>query len=285
MKHSLFLLVLLFGGGVTYAQEEPTKTPLGKVISADDRVVVFGEENQAITAVLSQVTELRSEMNLILKDPKSKTSEDQFPLRNDLYITLFGKMGDAPQTRPAAIRRRKVEGSDRYRIELLLDMSKGINRQFLREQALESLLMDRSLNESIRDDQKVRVAPWIVTGMLERMAWRNGEADRGLYKALFNNNMMMDIEKMVSLENLTDLDAVERTAFRVTAGAFFMSIVNQDGGAESFLEYLAAPLPTRVSLFSFFEIVSLSWASPPRDLRSSGLCSWPISPKTLSVRP
>ena len=226
-------------GGQGYAQEEEPKAPLGKVISADDRIIVFGEENQAITAVLSQVTSLRSDLNLILKDPKSRTSEDLFPLRNDLFITLFGRMGDAPKARPSAIQWREVEGSDRYRIELNFDMSKGINRQFLREKALECLLMDPSLNNKLNDDQRVRVAPWIITGILERMAWRDGEADRSLYKVLFSNNMMMDIEKMVTLENLSELDAAERTAFRVTAGAFFMSIVNQAGGSKIFLDYLA----------------------------------------------
>ena len=239
MKHCLLLLTLVLWGGQVDAQNATPQVTIGRVVSADDRVVVFGQENQAITAVLSQVTELRSEVNLILKDPKERTSENQFPLRNDLFITLFGKMGDAPQTRASAIQWREVEGSDRYRIELNLDMSKGINRNFLRERALECLLMDRSLNSSLKDDQQVRVAPWIIAGMLERMAWRNGEADRGLYKVLFNNNLMMDIEKMVTLEDPSQLDAVDRTAFRITAGAFFMSIVNQDGGAKTFLDYLA----------------------------------------------
>ena len=239
MNYRFLLLTFFLWGNQIGAQERPAPPAIGKVISADERVIVFGEENRAITAVLSQVTELRSEMNLILKDPEVRTSEDQYPLRNDLFITLYGKMGDAPQTRPSAIQRRKVEGSDRYRIELNLDMAKGINRQFLREKALECLLMDRCLDGKIRDDQKVRVAPWIITGMFERMAWRSGEADRGLYKTLFSNNMMMDIEKMVTLDDPSQLDAVERTAFQVTAGAFFMSIVNQTGGAKTFLDYLA----------------------------------------------
>ncbi|MGJ8725225.1 MAG: hypothetical protein ACSHYB_11760 [Roseibacillus sp.] len=239
MKRCLLLLVLIAGSLQVCAQEKEAKAPLGRVISADDRVIVFGEENRSITAVLSQVSSLRNELNLILKDPEAKSSEDLFPLRNDFFITLFGRMGSPPQKRPFAIQRRKVEGSDRFRIELNLDMSKGINRQFLREKALECLLMDSCLSKDLRDDQRVKVAPWIITGMLERMAWRDGEADRGLYKALFSNNMMMDIERMVTLEDLSKLDAAERTAFRISAGAFFMSIVNQNGGSKTFLDYLA----------------------------------------------
>lgn len=239
MKICLLFLALMGCGQLLVAQEEATPKALEKVISTDERVLVFGQENVAITAVLSQVTTLRGELSLILKDPEAKTTEDLYPLQNDLIITLFGRMGDPPKDKPSSIRMRPVERSDRFRIELNFDMSKGINRKFLREKVLECLLLDRGLNKNIRNDQVVKVAPWITIGVLERIAWRDGEADRGLYKALFKNGMMMDIEKMVSLKDPSELDAAERTAFRVSAGAFFMAMVNQEGGAKTFFDYLA----------------------------------------------
>jgi hypothetical protein len=228
------LTVVLTGRLVAQAPAEA----LAKVISADERVLVFGQDSTTITAVLSQITELREELNFIIKDPNGNVNETHFPLKNDLIVTLYGQVGDSPQSRPFAIRPRPVEGSNRFRIELNVDLAKGLNRESLRRYTLECILMDRSLNEGVRDDQAIEVAPWLTTGMVERIAWRNGDADRGLYKALFKNGMMMDIEEMVALEDPYTLDAAERTAFRVTAGAFLMAMLGQDGGTETFLDYL-----------------------------------------------
>lgn len=224
--------------GMAKGEVEQKAPPLGKVVSADERVLVFGQDNSTITAVLSQITELREELNFVTKDPGGKANETHFPLKNDLVVTLYGQAGDTPQSRPFAIRPRRVEGSDRFRIELNIDLARGLNRKNLRANVLECLLMDRSLGKEVRADQPVQVAPWLIAGMLERIAWRDREADKGLYKALFKNGMMMDIEEMVSLENLTGLDAAERTAFRVSAGAFLMAMLGQDGGTETFLDYL-----------------------------------------------
>lgn len=235
----LILILLAFGwqsqAGL-WGQAQATAE--GKVVSADNRVVVFGANGVAAAAVLSEATALREELHYLLKDPNGKANETLYPLRNDLVITLYGQPGDTPQSRPFAIQPRPVEGSERFRIELNVDLAKGLNRKSLREYLLECLLMDRSLDSGVRDGQPIKVAPWLVAGMQERIAWREKEADRGLYKSLFKNGMMMDIEEMVALEKPEDLNAAERTTFRVSAGAFLMAMLNQDGGVGTFLEYL-----------------------------------------------
>ena len=239
MKACLSLLtILVLGLMMKNGAQERETAPLIKVISADERVIVFGQDNAIVTAVLSQVTKLREELNFVIKDPNGKANETHFPLKNDLIITLFGRLGDPPQSRPFAIRPRRVDGSERFRIELNIDLAKGLNRELLRKNALECLLMDRSLKNDTRAEQPILVAPWLITGTLERIAWRNGNANRGLYKALFKNDMMMDIEEMVTLQDPRKLNAAERTSFQISAGAFLMAMLNQDGGHETFLQYL-----------------------------------------------
>ncbi len=212
-------------------------------MSADERVLVFGQDAVAISAVLSQITTLREELQLVIKDPAATKNEILYPIKNDLIITLFGQAGDVPQLRPFAIRPRRVEGSDRFRIELNIDLARGLNRKLLREKMLECLLLDRALSTEVREDQPIQVSPWLVAGMMERIRWRNGEADRGLYKSLFKNDLMMDIEEMVVLTDPSELNSVERTSFRISAGAFLMAMLNQEGGAGTFLSYLSqAPI-------------------------------------------
>ena len=238
-----FLLALCLGASAQGQREGEGQKPivapaLQRVISTDERVLVFAKNRKTAGAVLIQITALREELNFILRDPTEKNKEVLIPIQNDLVVTLFGEIGDAPKKRPFSILPRAVEGSNRFRIELNVDLSRGINRERFREKVIECILMDRSLNENVRNEQPIKVAPWLVTGLLERMAWRNGEADRGLYKSLFKRGLMMDMEEVVTLANPAQLDAAERTVFRVSAGAFLMSQLNQDGGIKSFLDYL-----------------------------------------------
>lgn len=239
MKIGLFSFTTLLVGFALLAQDTEKKEAMSRVVSSDERVQVFGYEAAAVSAVLSQVTELRQELNLLVKDPESPSGNTLFPIKNDLIITLYGEVGDPAPENLFVIQPRPVDGSERFRIDLGIHLAKGLNRQRLREEALEALLMDRCLNKSLREDQPIQVAPWLVTGLLERMDWRNGEADRGLYKALFKNGMMMDIEEMVTLTNPAKLDAAERTTFRVSAGAFLMAMLGQDGGEKTFFDYLS----------------------------------------------
>ena len=196
MKTCLLFLILLGIGQSTWAQEVAPQTPLQQVVSADERVLVFGKKNATIAAVLSQVTSLREELNFVLRDPTAQDIQPLFPLKNDFVLTLFGEPGDTPQKRPFAIRLRSVEGSARYRIELNIDLSRGLNRELLREKILECILMDSSLGKEVRAEQVIKVAPWLIAGALERLAWRDGNADRGLYKSLFKNGMIMSIEDL-----------------------------------------------------------------------------------------
>lgn len=243
MRSFFPLLMMLFLSSFAGAQEREAPVQQQRLISSDERVVVIGQSSAACSAVLTQITTLRQELDKVIEDPDQAKGKNLFALNNDLVVTLYGQVGEPEPSNNYLIEPRKVESSKRLRIDLKIHLAKGLNRVQLRKSALECLLMDHCLNEELRDDQKIVVPPWLTTGVLERMAWRNDEADRGLYKSLFENGMMMDVEELITLEDPSELDAAERTTFRVSAGAILMAMLNQDGGKRTFLDYLSV-VPT-----------------------------------------
>lgn len=219
--------------------EEVAPSLAGRNVSADQRVVVFGEDIATRAAVLSQISALRDEMSFVLGAPgEGNQSRDIYPLKNDLIVSLYGEPGDPVPSQLFQIRQLKVESASRIRIELNIHLARGLNRERLREVALECLLMDSSLSQKMRDDQEVQVAPWVVVGLLERMAWRNGDADRGLYKALFQKGYLLGMEELVAEREPEKLDAAQRTAFRISAGALVMTLLSESSGQQSFHDFL-----------------------------------------------
>lgn len=237
---SISLLLACFLQAQVVAPEEGVPHLTGRNISSDQRVLVFGKDVSTRAAVLSQISSLRDEMSLVLGGQgESAKSREIYPLKNDLIVTLYGEPGDPVPSQFFQIRQLKVESSSRLRIELNIHLARGLNRERLREVALECLLMDSSLSQEVRDDQEVQVAPWLVAGLLERMAWRSGDADRSLYKALFQNGYMLEMEELVTEKRPDKLDAAQRTAFRVSAGALVMTLLSESSGKRSFHDYLA----------------------------------------------
>ena len=242
---------------VARAQEQTLPSRPVRITSSDERVIVDGLSSTACSVVLTEVTALREEFHHILKKVGDTGGDPIFPLNNNLIINLAGAAGDPPPLNNYVLKPRPVENTTRFRMELNIHLARGLDRSRLRESVVKALLMDRSLNDSLQDDQQVRVAPWLIAGVLERMAWRAGETDRGLYKALFRNDIMMDVEELITLDDPSTLDAAERTTFRVSAGAFVMAMLKQDDGSETFLNYLTqAPTyegePLLLFLNSFF---------------------------------
>jgi len=220
--------------------EEVVEAQSNRTSSSDQRIVVFGRDVATRAAVLSQITALRDELSFVLNSVKEgEKSRRIYALQNDLVVVLAGEPGDPEVANPFVFRFYQVEGSPRMRIELNIHLARGLDRKRLREVALECILLDGSLSAEIRAEQEVQVAPWIMAGLLERMAWRKGEGDRGLYKALFKNGFMLEMDELVTLKNPSQLDAAQRTAFRVSAGALAMTLLGEEGGKDSFRDYLS----------------------------------------------
>lgn len=240
----IFLPLILSMGllGQEAAPEDLVVQQNERVVSFDQRLVVYGSTNATRAAVLSEITALRNELPFVLGSEKKGIANAIYPLENDLIVTLYGEPGD-PIPETLYVRQiQRVEGSKRFRIDLRVHLARGLNRERLREEALACLLLDKGLTPEMVAGRELKLAAWIPTGLMERMAWRRGEADRGLYKALFKSGYMLDLEEMLEIEETSGFDAAQRTAFRITAGGFVMALLAQDDGQTTFRRLLAATI-------------------------------------------
>ncbi|MDP0492082.1 MAG: hypothetical protein Q7Q71_13620 [Verrucomicrobiota bacterium JB023] len=207
-----------------------------QVVSADGRVIVTGSDPRVRGAVLSTLTDLRSELRTVLGEMDvTETGEPaRYEMRHNLLVSLVGRPGDqAPQTRYTH-RVREVEGLEGYRIEMFIHLSRGLDRREVRKEVLERLLLEIGLREQLDEGQTLKVPAWLVAGVSERLAWRNGEADRGLYRALYESGHVLDLEELLEATDEAEMDAAARTAFRVSSGALVRAMLNQPQGEASF---------------------------------------------------
>jgi hypothetical protein len=219
---------------------DPVVPQSARVISADQRLVVHGHDHATRSAVLFEISELRNELPYVLGSSEKGSSNTIYPLENNLVVTLYGEPGDPEPEKLFARQIRSVEGSPRYRIDLNVHLARGLDRERLREEALACLLLDKGLKPGLKAGRKVEVAPWIRVGILERMAWRKGAADRGLYRSLFKSGYLLEVEEMLAVEDVSDMDAAQRTAFRISAGGFMMALLGMENGQTTLREFIAA---------------------------------------------
>lgn len=245
LSTALILLPLLFNAGLLAQEEnfgEPFVPQVQSVTSFDQRIVVYGSTNVTRTAVLSEITDLRNELSYILGSDEKGAGNSIYPLENDLIITLYGEPGDPAPANLFGRKIQQVDGSERFRIDLGVHLARGLNREDLRRETLECLLLDKGLRSEMKEGRALKLAAWIPIGLIERMTWRRGEADRGLYKALFKSGYMLDLDEMLEIEDISGFDAAQRTAFRISAGGFAMALLAQENGQETFRKFLAATI-------------------------------------------
>ncbi len=77
---------------------------------------------------------------------------------------------------------------------------------------------------------------WLVQGLLEADAWRQGRGDRKLYDAVFRQDGRFTSDELLGAgENaFWSFDGVSRAMFRAQSGAMAMALIEQSKGKEVF---------------------------------------------------
>ena len=120
-----------------------------------------------------------------------------------------------------------------YRLQLDVYLSRG-KPSGLERAILELLLIEYGLRGRAGEKVgSVAVPPWLVEGMLESFRWKRGERERALYAALFEKNELYPVKKLLETSDLRELDAITYAAFRGSAGALVMSLLEQKDGSKS----------------------------------------------------
>ena len=165
------------------------------------------------------------------------------------------------------------QGESKYRLQIDLRLGPGnsFDRGEFDRRLLEMILMERTLRSLPVEEtaEKVEIRPWLVAGLLEAMAWRNGRGDRRMYSSLMESGGWVEVEKLVDRINLTELDVLSRELFRASSGALVMALLSQTQGTENMRKFLA-----RVAVFEGEQLTLLRTHFPQVNLGPEGLERW-----------
>ncbi len=130
-----------------------------------------------------------------------------------------------------------------FEIRLRINTQRGFDLESFQTATTAALIYERSLLTLTpgQVDSPLLVQPWLVEGLMEANRWQEGLSDRRLYEALFRGSGLFSIDQMLALndETFRSLDAASRAAFRVSAGAFVMALLEQGDGRPAFRKFLS----------------------------------------------
>jgi hypothetical protein len=133
-----------------------------------------------------------------------------------------------------------VEGTRQLRIDKHL--GPGLEQERFKRSVTAILLYERALKAlpAGTSENPLRVPPWLTDGLREANAWRLNQSERRLYEALFKQGGLFKIDDLFATTDheFENLDGATRAAFRVSAGALVMALLEQPQGKEGFRAFL-----------------------------------------------
>ena len=250
---SIIFALSLWAGG----QDATTSTVAG-------RVTMTGGTPPLRVAMVQDADSLIKEFDTLVGELAGKAR----PIYVQLYPAVDGK--------PSVMKRSffvSSQGESKYRLQIDLRLGPGnsFDRGEFDRRLLEMILMERTLRSLPVEEtaEKVEIRPWLVAGLLEAMAWRNGRGDRRMYSSLMESGGWVEVEKLVDRINLTELDVLSRELFRASSGALVMALLSQTQGTENMRKFLA-----RVAVFEGEQLTLLRTHFPQVNLGPEGLERW-----------
>lgn len=156
-----------------------------------------------------------------------------------ISIRLVGYSTDAPRANPIRTRIRIIGGQPSFQIRIYpgggIDLTRldgAIITMVLYEHAL------RELDPAAYPDT-VSLPDWLVTGIVQTMLWRSGQADKAVYKGLYERAEMLAPETIIGVEKPDELDAASRQIYDVSCGVLMMSLLSREGGTDQLKTLLA----------------------------------------------
>lgn len=205
----------------------PAEVPAAnKTVSASDLFVIHGSTLPVRGAFASLAETVRQDLVREVGEAKSYR-KNEVEYKNAIVIEVYGREFDkAP---PRLISRSEHETDGGFRLQLNVHLAKGLPPE-LERALLERIIAERGVRKPRNEQVQIEVSPWLLDGLTEAIRWRKGDRDRALYSALFSNNQLFPVEKLLAIEDPDELDAVARSAFRASAGALVMALLGQPQG-------------------------------------------------------
>lgn len=175
------------------------------------------------------------------KDELLRLTEEKDGWKVPIRISLRGQQGDPVPLRETVMRLTFDENG--YKLELLVHLSRGLRNEPFKRAVTEALVYARSLQDrpKTESDAPLAVPPWVVEGLREATAWRLKQTERKLYEALFRNGGLFKLNDLFALTEAeyVSIDAASRAAFRISAGALMMALIEQPDGKTGIRDFLA----------------------------------------------
>lgn len=146
--------------------------------------------------------------------------------------------GSATGERPILTGLVDVEGMRLFTLDIRT--GEGVDHEAFKRAVYALLIYDMAIEAGVDPDARLVAMPWLVEGLIEAAAWRKGEVDRRLYRALFESGGLFRLEELLGMEEGKHrrLDGATRAAFRVSAGSLVTALLEQPQGKEGFRGFL-----------------------------------------------
>lgn len=242
--------VVFLAATVCRAEEDLSIQPVPRAVPAEDLLPKF----DGAATVFSSSEQFRisggdalargTAANLAeqAKDELLRLTEEKDVWKVPIRIGLRGEKGDPVPKRETVLMPPTFDESG-YRLELLVNLSRDLRSEPFKRAVTEALVYARNLNDrpKTESDVPLTVPPWVVEGLREASAWRLKQTDRKLYDALFRHGGLFKLEDLFALSeaDYVSIDAASRAAFRISAGALMMALIEQPDGKTGIRDFLA----------------------------------------------
>jgi hypothetical protein len=221
------------------SDESVTTLPgLNRLVSRSGQFLVSGADPLLRGSVAMLAEEVKDELlNLTGERDTWRDADPRVPIA----IVLSGSPGDPVPPRTLALSLSYIDRA--YELRLDVHLSRGIENARFRRSILSALVYERALRGRVaqESDTPFLVPPWLVEGLLEAVDWRKQRADRRPYETLFKSGEIFALEELFALSEPQhgELGGAMRAAFRVSAGALVMALLEQPEGKGAFADFLA----------------------------------------------
>ncbi|MBK1827126.1 hypothetical protein [Haloferula rosea] len=235
-----------------------------RVRSESGQFGVNGGQGAQRASIAIQADDIRRRFNALLDQPDA-------PVSVPIEILLHGKPGDPPRARPVAHELRYT--ADTYLLRIHVDFSRGLDRERMEGAIIRGLLFQRALHgkEPGSVQTALKAPVWLVQGITEADAWRQGRGDRKLYEGVFQQGGRFTLDQLFAVgeEEFWRSDGVSRAMFRAQSGAMVMALIEQPQGKEAFAGFC-----DEVAVFEGEMPILLRTHFPEMNLSEKSLAKW-----------
>lgn len=209
-----------------------------QVISRSEQFRVIGGTSLQRGSVAILAEEAKSEL---LRLMEARDDWQEAEPRVPVTIILHGAPGDPVPPRTLAL--ALFFNDNGYDLRIETHLGRGIEREPFHRTVTLALIYERALRGRPPGpaDAPFFVPPWLAEGLREAAGWQAQRGDRRPYETLFKSGGVYELGELFGVDEAEHeaLDAAMRAAFRVSAGALVMALLEQPDGKKGFGDFLA----------------------------------------------